>query len=60
MYYGLFKIEMLIEKLIYSLKLTSKMKIHNIFYILLLESCNKTNNDNLSASFFIVVKKENK
>lgn len=57
-YYNLFEVEMPIKKQVYWLKLTPKIKMHNVFYVSLLEPCKKTNDGNLSALFSIIIEKK--
>ena len=54
-YYRLFKIEELVGKQAYQLKLPQKMKIHNVFYVSLLELYTKTNNSNILVPPPIIV-----
>ena len=57
-YYGPFEIEESVGKQAYQLKLSKKMKIHNVFHVSLLEPYTKTNNSNVPAPPPIVVKGE--
>ena len=57
-YYEPFEIEKPVEKQAYQLKLSEKMKTHNIFYVSLLEPYTKTNDSDVPTPPPIVVKGE--
>ena len=57
-YYGPFKIEKLVRKQAYQLKLPKKMKIHDVFHVSLLELYKKTNDSDVPASPPIVVERK--
>ena len=59
-YYGPFEIKELVKKQVYRLKLLKKMKIHNVFYVSLLEPYTKTNNSDVPTLPSIMVKGEDK